>query len=78
MALSNMCNFQHCITGGWLESLELSLMGVVRGQYMYTSYLLEQESHHHATPPSWCSNGPSPLRLVYLHTRMHSLPHTFF
>ena len=52
--------------------LVLLLMGAARGRYIYTSDLLELESHCPASPTSWCSRGPSPLRLEYLQGYGHS------
>ena len=56
----------------------LSLMGVARGRYTYTSDLLELESHRPASSPHWCSRGPSPLRLDYLQGYRHRHPDTQF
>ena len=71
-------NYQCYATGGRLEWLVLSLMGVARGQYNYTSDLLELESHRPASPSSWCPRGPSLLWLNYLQGYGHSRPDTQF
>ena len=58
--------------GGWLESRVLALMGVARGQYVYTSDLLELESHCLTSPLLWCSW--TVCRAIYAATPICSLP----
>ena len=49
--------------GGFLETRVLRWMGISNGHYMYTQDLLDLDSHRPPLPISWCTRGPSPLRL---------------
>ena len=83
LVLSHCINDQCYSTGGRLESLVLSLMGVARGRYVYKSDLLELESCRPSSPligaPGALPNcGWIICSAIDTSTRMRSLPRMCF
>ena len=59
------------LVGSALVTQILSLMGVVGDHYQYTQDLLALESQQLSSSSTWCTCGPSPLKLDLLRTYLH-------